>query len=91
MKLSEFCPKDENCENRQEKKQKNQENIENLYEKYKNYNSDELLNELYKNVAKQKNDGTFDYQNIKNTISNVLPYLNESQKNNLMTILEKIQ
>lgn len=91
MKLSEFCQKDENCEQTQEKVQKNQENIENLYEKYKNFSSDELLGELYKNVAKQKTDGTFDYEKIKNTISGVLPYLNESQKNNLMTILEKIQ
>ena len=93
MKLSEYKP-EENCDTNKkshEKKVEENKSIEEMYNIYKNFSQDELTNELFKNIAKQKSDGTFDYEKINQTISQVLPYLNENQKNNLMTILQKIK
>ena len=50
-----------------------------------------LTNELFNNIAKQKKDGTFDYEKIKNTITQIMPYLNAEQQKNLLSILEKIK
>ena len=88
MRLSEY-----KCEEniKQEKKQKNEEKIEDMYEKYKNFNKNDLTNELFNNIAKQKKDGTFDYEKIKNTITQIMPYLNAEQQKNLLSILEKIK
>lgn len=88
MKLSEY-----KCEEniKQGKKQKNEEKIEDMYEKYKNFNQNDLTNELFNNIAKQKKDGTFDYEKIKNTITQIMPYLNAEQQKNLLSILEKIK
>ena len=88
MRLSEY-----KCEEniKQEKKQKNEEKIEDMYEKYKNFNQNDLTNELFNNIAKQKKDGTFDYEKIKNTITQIMPYLKAEQQKNLLSILEKIK
>lgn len=95
MKLSEFIPqKEENTKSMQEnseKMQKNTQNIEEIYNNYKNFNSEQLTEELYKNIAKQKCDGTFDYEKIQSLIQNVMPYLGEEQKNNLLSIMQKIK
>ena len=88
MRLSEY-----KCEEniKKEKKQKNEEKIEDMYEKYKNFNQNDLTNELFNNIAKQKKDGTFDYEKIKNTITQIMPYLNAERQKNLLSILEKIK
>ncbi len=91
MKLSEY-----KCEDKKNKKinkntQQKKENIENLYEKYKNFNQNDLTSELFNNIEKQKNEGTFDYEKIKNTISQIMPYLNGEQQKNMLSILEKIK
>lgn len=95
MKLSEFIPKKEEntkkYEENIEKIQNNSQNIEQLYNNYKNLNQEQLTEELYKNIAKQKNDGTFDFQKIQSIIQNVMPYLGEEQKNNLLSIMQKIK
>lgn len=95
MKLSEFIPqKEENTKSMQEnseKMQKNTQNIEEIYNNYKNFNSEQLTEELYKNIAKQKSDGTFDYEKIQSLIQNVMTYLGEEQKNNLLSIMQKIK
>ena len=95
MKFSEFAKQNNNQDSTQktdEKTQKNfSENIENLYDKYKNLTQEELMQELAKNVAKQKQNGTFDFDNISQSINAILPYLSEEQKQNIMSLLSVIK
>lgn len=65
--------------------------VENLYNTYKGKNEDELLAELVKHVAKQKENGTFDYNNLEKMLSKVMPFLNEQQKQKLNDVLKQIQ
>ena len=69
----------------------NTKNVEELYDKYKDKNEDELLSELFKNVAKQKEDGTFNYEGLLNTINKVSPFLSKEQNLKIKEILKNIQ
>ncbi len=102
MKLSEFknteksqSKSSENIEKEDKKvkhtNKQNEKTIEELYSTYKNMNSNELLAQLLKQVDSQKKEGTFDFDNLKNSLNQVMPFLNEEQKNNLMTILNQIK
>lgn len=92
MKLSQFkeqpkqTPKQEQTQNEQ-----NSKTVEQMYDTYKNMNQSELMNELKKNVSKQKQDGSFDYNKLSSTIEQVLPYLSQDQQKNLMSILNQIK
>ena len=49
------------------------------------------MQELAKNVAKQKQNGTFDFDSISQSINAILPYLSEEQRQNIMTLLSTIK
>ena len=89
MKLSEF--KQEPKEHKGKKQETITKTVEEMYNTYKNMNSNDLMVELMKNVSKQKEDGTFDMNKINSTLSSVMPYLTEEQKNNLLSILSQIK
>lgn len=70
------------------------ENSESLKEKINNLsnkNSDELLSELMKNVQKQKQDGSFDYNNLENMVNTISPYLTNEQKSKIYELLQRIR
>lgn len=94
MKFSEFA-KQNNSDNNQQKQEqpKNDfsQNVENLYKKYKNLSQDELMQELAKNVMEQKQNGTFDFEQISNSINMLLPYLNEQQKQTMQSLLNGLK
>ncbi len=100
MKLSEFKNTNTNT-TKEEIKSKNdkekvkteqtQKSIEELYDTYKNMNSSELLTQLKKQVENQKKDGSFNFDNLTSSLNQIMPFLNEEQKNNLMTILNQIK
>lgn len=85
----------QNCENnsKQNEFKQNQETkkIEKIYDSLKDKNEDELLNELFKNVNKQKEDGTFDYVSLKETINKISAFLTPEQKTKINDLLEKIK
>ena len=87
MKLSEFKQTQPN----EEKKDNYEKKAEDLYEKYKDMSQGDLMNELMAQVANQKSNGTFNYNQLENSVQQVLPFLNEEQKNNLLTILQKLK
>lgn len=89
MKLSEY--KNEEIKGDKPKQNNKSQTIEQLYDTYKSMNQSELLNTLLTEVEKQKQEGTFDYQKIQSNLSQVFPFLNEEQKTNLLTILQKIK
>lgn len=78
--------------NEQKSKAENAEKqVENLYNTYKGKSEDELLFELVNHVAKQKENGTFDYQNLENMLSKIMPFLNDRQKEKLNDVLKQIK
>lgn len=90
MKISEFKPK-ESTEQKNEKQEINPENIEEIYNKYKDKSQSEIMQELFGQVQKQKQNGTFDYEKIVSMVNMMSPYLNQEQKNNILTILSKLK
>ncbi len=65
--------------------------VESLYNEYKDKSEDELIKELLSHVAKQKQDGTFDYDSLCGMLNQVSPFLNESQKIKMKEILEQLK
>lgn len=95
MKLSEF-KSTQKKEEKQEKinnepQKKSTEDVEKLFDKYKDIDSNSLMQELIKNVDKQKSDGSFDFEKLQSQISQVLPYLSTDQQKYLMTILSQLK
>ena len=65
--------------------------MKNLYEKYKDMDQNSLMQELLKNVDKQKSDGNFDFEKLRIQINQILPYLTLDQQKYLMTILQQLK
>ena len=91
MKLSEFKQTQQNEEKKDTQKDNYEKKAEDLYDKYKDMSQGDLMNELMAQVANQKSNGTFNYNQLENSVQQVLPFLNEEQKNNLLTILQKLK
>lgn len=62
-----------------------------LYNEYKDLSQDELIAELYKHVAKQKQNGTFDYNSLCKMLGEVSPFLTEEQKQKMEQILKDLK
>jgi len=62
-------------------------NIENLYNKYKDQPEDQLINELLNTIAKQKKEGTFNYDALKSIIEKISPFLSKEQNLKIKEIL----
>ena len=62
-----------------------------LFDTYKNMDQSELMKTIMDEVAQQKQKGTFDYEKLNASLSQVLPFLSDEQKNNLLTILQKLK
>ncbi len=79
-------------QNNEEEKIKQEANkINALYNEYKGMSEDELINELYKYVAKQKQDGTFDYDSLNNMLNQLTPFLTSEQQNKMKDILNSLK
>lgn len=70
---------------------KESQKVENLYNQYKNKSEDELVEELYKHVAKQKQNGTFDYNTLCKMLEKISPLLSTQQKQKMKEILENLK
>ena len=94
MKLSEFKNKETDGIKQTEQKQTNEssnKSVEEMYNNYKNMNSTQLMQELFSQVNMQKQNGTFNFDKLNESINQVLPYLGEEQKNNLLSILNSLK
>lgn len=67
-----------------------EEKAKNIYEKYKNYSKNELINELHSVISNGKKNGTITNQKINDTVKNLMPYLNDNQKEFLESIIKGI-
>ena len=55
--------------------------------KYKNYSDSQLLNELIKEVSKQKKEGKLTDNKMQDIVAGIMPYLDETQRKKLNDIL----
>lgn len=87
MGFKDYCKNESKTVNNEEQSKK----VEEIYDKFKDKNEDELMSELLNNVAKQKQDGTFNYNSIAETVEKLSPFLNADQKLKIKEILQKIK
>lgn len=65
--------------------------LKEAYEKYKDMPEDELLKTLFTEVDKQKQNGTFNFENLKSLVESMAPMLTSEQLNNINVLLEKMR
>lgn len=88
--LKDFAQK-QSCNSENANNEKVKKQAEDLLNRYKNMSSDELASTLISEVAKQKNNGTFDKNKLLNmldSIKDVLP--NKSQYEQLRQIIMQL-
>ena len=77
---------------REEKKEEfSQENIMREYEELKSMNNDQLTSRLFEEVAKQKRDGTFDFNALSQSVESLKNYIPEETYINLKKLLENLR
>ena len=91
MGFKDYC-KDEKFGNgiKEDLDDKTKDNIGKIYDKYKDKNEDELKEELFNTINKQKQDGTFNKDSLENTLNKISPFLTQEQNQKINEILNKI-
>ena len=91
MGFKDYC-KDEKLSNgiKEDLDDKTKDNIGKIYDKYKDKNEDELKEELFNTINKQKQDGTFNKDSLENTLNKISPFLTQEQNQKINEILKKI-
>ena len=72
------------------KKENKEEEVKQTVDKYKNLSKDQLMQELLLTVSKQKQNGTFDKDQLLSSLSLIAPSLTCEQKAKLYSIVEKL-
>ena len=67
-----------------------QEKAKDLISKYKNYSQNQLMQELFSIVDKQKKEGLIDKEKLQVIRQTITPYLNSSQLEFLESLIEKL-
>lgn len=81
------------CENNKKIIDENKEkanNYQSIIDKYKNMNQGELMNNLFSEANKLKQEGKLDSNSLNSMKDMISPFLNDEQKNMLNSILNKI-
>ena len=85
VNFSDFC-KEENV------KQTNQEEkLKESYDELKNMDYDQLTERLYNEVKAQKDNGSFDYEELKSNVEKLKPLISKGTYENMLNMLEKIK
>ena len=76
-----------------EKKQSKitEQDILKKYNEYKDLPGEQLNQELFKEVSRQKMNGTFDYQKLKSMLEGLRGSLSEENYQNMLKILESLK
>ena len=74
-----------------DKEEITEKDLKEAYDKYKDLPEDELLKELYKEIDRQKKNGTFDIENLKFLVNSMAPMLTPEQLKNINALLERIK
>lgn len=68
-----------------------EETIRATYDKYKNMSQGELQDSLFKEVEKQKADGSFDINALEGALNNIAPMLSAEQMANIKNYLDRMR
>ena len=88
-KLSDFNIDNKNSEPQNQKV--SQEELYQKYNEYKDLSQSQLNNELFKEVSRQKQNGTFNYQQLDSMLEGLRPTLGEENYKNMKRILENLR
>jgi len=86
--LYDYIKNNENISN--EEKQKVETIAQDLVNKYSGLNEDMLMNEFIKEINKQKKNGTFNKQKIKNLVNSVAHLFPEEKVKQVMGIIDSL-
>ena len=81
------------CENNKKIINENQEkanDYQSIIDKYKNMNQGELMNNLFIEANKLKQEGKLDSNSLDSMKNMISPFLNDEQKNMLNSLISKI-
>lgn len=82
---------------RQEKKKEevsksmSQEDMMKQYEELKSMDNNQLTARLFEEVARQKEEGTFDYASLAQSVENIKGYLPQSTYQNIKNMLDNLR
>ena len=68
-----------------------QKGLEEKYEGYKNMSQSQLNEELFKEVGRQKNSGTFDYEKLEKMVSSLQGMMPQENYENIKRILNSLK
>ena len=71
------------------KKENKEEQVKQTVDKYKNLSKDQLMQELLLTVSRQKQNGTFDKDQLLSSLSLIAPSLTNEQREKLYSLVEK--
>ncbi|MBR1987598.1 MAG: hypothetical protein IKA36_01020 [Clostridia bacterium] len=81
------------CENNKKIINENQEkanDYQSIIDKYKNMNQNDLMNNLFSEASKLKQEGKLDSNSLNSMKDMIAPFLNNDQKTMLNSIIDKI-
>lgn len=71
--------------------QSKEDKIKESYDNLKDCSSNELMERLQKEIAKQKKNGTFDYDALLNTFEKIKIYLPDETYKNMLRIIDALK
>ena len=87
-KLSDFKNCNNNCKNESKVDEKT---LNDIYSKYKDFSQDDLFSTLMNEVAKQKENGTFDYVALENMVNSLEGTMPKENFENIKRILNRLK
>lgn len=93
-KLSDFSFNqsiNENSKKTDNKKQVSQEDLQEKFDMYKDMSKDQLQNSLFQEVARQKNEGTFDYDGLKRMVDSLQGSISPNEFETIKRLLESLK
>ena len=87
--MANFSDYNWNKENNEQKL--SEQDLEKLIDKYSELDNDTLMKEFLKITLEKKKQGKLSYSELSVLKNSILPYLNESQKQSLNSILEIVK
>ena len=78
-------------DNQQKSASATEQDVVKLYNKYKDMDAGTLNSTLFSEVARQKSNGTFDYQKLESMLEGMKDALGETNYQNMKRILESLK
>lgn len=75
----------------EEQKSTNENSIKDAYDKLKDCSADDLMQKLSKEIASQKQRGTFDYDGLVKSLDKIKVYLPKETYENMIRIIDSLK